>query len=60
LSGRFAFTRSFAQQLSAADIDNTTPDLFAALRDQLGLKLEPSTTPMPVLKVQQIRRPSEN
>jgi uncharacterized protein (TIGR03435 family) len=60
LSGRFAFTLSFTQQLGNSDIDNTLPDLFTALREQLGLKLEPGTTPMPVINVQQIRRPSEN
>ena len=60
LSGRFAFTLSFAPPLGNTDVDNTLPDFFTALREQLGLKLEPSTTPMPVINVQQIRRPSEN
>ncbi len=38
----------------------TRPDLFAALQVQLGLKLEAAKGPVPVLVVDQVRRPSEN
>jgi uncharacterized protein (TIGR03435 family) len=38
----------------------TGPTIVDALRDQLGLKLEPSKATLPVLVVDKVERPSEN
>ena len=36
----------------------TRPDLFTAVREQLGFELEPSTIELPVHWIQQAERPS--
>jgi uncharacterized protein (TIGR03435 family) len=36
------------------------PTIVDALRDQLGLKLEPSKASLPVIVVDKVERPSEN
>lgn len=36
------------------------PDVFTAVREQLGLRLQPEKMPVPVLVVDSIQRPSEN
>jgi uncharacterized protein (TIGR03435 family) len=36
------------------------PSLFAALDEQLGLKIESRKTQVPVIVIQHIERPSEN
>jgi uncharacterized protein (TIGR03435 family) len=57
LDGLWAGMLDFAPQ--GDDIGNK-PSLFAALRDQLGLQLEPSTAPLEVLVVDRIQRPTPN
>jgi len=36
------------------------PDLFTALQQQLGLRLEPSRAPVDVIVIDSVQRPSEN
>jgi uncharacterized protein (TIGR03435 family) len=40
--------------------DEGRPDVFAAVQDQLGLKLEPSKTQIKILVIESVERPTEN
>jgi uncharacterized protein (TIGR03435 family) len=40
--------------------DTAGPSIFAAVEEELGLKLEPQKVMMPVIVVDRIERPSEN
>ena len=44
----------------AATAADTGPSLFTALEEQLGLKLEPQKSPVDVIVIDHIERPSEN
>jgi uncharacterized protein (TIGR03435 family) len=54
LDGFYEFSFTFA---SVATPDN--PNIFTAFQEQLGLKLEPSTTPVEVVVIDHIERPPE-
>ncbi len=57
LEGLIDVNLEFRQNLAAADGDAAT--LSAALQD-MGLKLDAAKTPMPVLVVDSVQRPSDN
>ncbi len=64
LEGFYAFTLNFSPpRLGAAPapaaIDDA-PEIFTALQEQLGLKLQPEKTMVPVFVIDHIERPSEN
>jgi uncharacterized protein (TIGR03435 family) len=40
--------------------DDNAPDLFTALQEQLGLKLEPSKGPVDTLVIDHVEMPTEN
>jgi uncharacterized protein (TIGR03435 family) len=42
------------------DNPNAPPGLFAAIQEQLGLRLEPQKIPAEVLVIDHVERPSEN
>ena len=59
LDGRFDFVLTYAteeQLRSGQPVD--APDLFTALVEQLGLKLESTTGPVDVVVVDRIERPT--
>jgi uncharacterized protein (TIGR03435 family) len=65
LAGFYAFeltystTRSLAGQAAASD-PATPPEMVTAVREQLGLKLEPQKITTAVLVIDHIEPPSEN
>jgi len=58
LSGRFDFDLTYGRGLSADLADSAVDDIFTAVRQQLGLKLEPGRVPMEVLVVDSVSRPT--
>jgi uncharacterized protein (TIGR03435 family) len=65
LNGNYALTLKFAPPRSrgtaqeAASPDDL-PDFFTALQEQLGLKLQPEKSLVPVFVIERLERPSEN
>jgi uncharacterized protein (TIGR03435 family) len=61
LKGDFAFTLEWTPGLGESDSGpSSRPSLFAAVREQLGLKLESTKGPVEVLVVDSVEKPSEN
>ena len=67
LTGRYDFNlewvpdeTQFGGQGPRENPESTRPDLFAALQQQLGLRLEATRGPVEVLVIDQVSRPSEN
>ena len=64
LRGDYAFTLTFSQRRTPATSQDSAPDdapeFFTALQEQLGLKLQPEKTIVPILVIDHIERPSDN
>lgn len=68
LNGLYSFTLNFAPDAGSAlqagptarAAEDVRPSIFTALREQLGLKLEPSTALVDTLVIDRIEKPSEN
>ena len=64
LEGPYGFTLTYARGggLNAAPdaTRDDAPNIFTALQEQLGLKLVPEKTIVPVFVIDHIERPSEN
>jgi uncharacterized protein (TIGR03435 family) len=61
LTGHYSFTLKFAPVQAANDAQTDPgPTLFTAVQEQLGLRLESTKAPVPVLVVDHIERPSGN
>ena len=71
LTGRYDFTLNWTPDESQfgglgarvpppSDAANAPPNLYTAVAEQLGLKLEPTRAAVPVLVVDRVEKPSEN
>lgn len=60
LGGVFDFSIEFAPQMGATTETNSGPILIEALKDQLGLKLEPATGPVETIVIDHIEEPTPN
>ena len=60
LSGRFAIHLEYAEPNVASGDSADRPSIYAALQDQLGLKLEPARGPNEFLVIDHIEKPGEN
>jgi len=62
LTGKYNFTLNWSPERlgAAASTDATGPSLFAALKEQLGLKLEPAKAPVPIIVIDAASAPSPN
>jgi uncharacterized protein (TIGR03435 family) len=63
LAGKYDFTVKWSSSPAnaASSVDSATgPDIFTALPDQLGLKLEAAKGPVEVIVIDHVERPSEN
>jgi uncharacterized protein (TIGR03435 family) len=61
LSGNWDLALEFAPeaaQVAPAPPATDAPSLFAALQEQLGLKLEAGRAPVPVVAIDSVSRPS--
>ena len=60
LTGNYEVKLSYMDKPKADAPPDAPPDLFTALQEQLGLKLEPDRAPLKVLVIDRIERPAEN
>lgn len=59
LAGTYVFMLDWFPGLTSSP-DLNVPDVFTALREQLGLKLEAATAPIEKLVIDQAEKPSDN
>lgn len=57
LSGEYDLKLEWAPDLTAESVDAS---IFAALQEQLGLKLEPTKAPVEIIVVDHVEKPSDN
>jgi uncharacterized protein (TIGR03435 family) len=60
LTGNYDVTLRYMSQPSANESPDAPPEIFTALQEQLGLKLEPARAPLRILVIDHIERPTEN
>ena len=60
LTDRYDFKLKWTPADAVPDVDGALPDLFTAVQEQLGLKLEAAKEPVPVLVVDSVQPPSAN
>lgn len=58
LKGIYSFTLEW--EIPRPEREQTLPTIFTAMKDQLGLRLEPTTAPVDVLVIDRVEKPSEN
>jgi uncharacterized protein (TIGR03435 family) len=60
LSGLYDMTLNYVSQPKPDAPPGTPPDVFTAVQEQLGLKLESDRAPLKILVIDRIERPTEN
>ena len=61
LQGTFGLTLKYTPRRGASGaVSDDLPELFTALQEQLGLRLQPEKSMQPVFIVDHIERPTEN
>ena len=62
VKGYFNMRLQFAPDTGtpAAATDTAAPSIFTAIQEQLGLKLEPSKSPMEVLVIDSVEKPADD
>jgi uncharacterized protein (TIGR03435 family) len=60
LTGNYEVKLNYMPQPKADGPPDAPPDVFTALQEQLGLKLEAARAPLKVLVIDRIERPAEN
>ncbi len=58
IAGVYDMKTSWRPDTAAADPNDDRPSMFTALREQLGLKLEPANRPVEVLVIDSLERPT--
>lgn len=60
LTGRYDFTLEWSLLRAGVGSDSTAPDIFTALREQLGLRLVSQNAPVEFLVIARAEVPNEN
>jgi uncharacterized protein (TIGR03435 family) len=60
LKGNYEVTLNYMPQPKADAPPDAPPNIFTALQEQLGLKLEPDRAPLKILVIDRVERPAEN
>jgi uncharacterized protein (TIGR03435 family) len=60
MTGLWNYALAFSETPSAGTAEVTAPPLATALREQLGLRLEPKRGPVEVLIIDSVQQPTEN